>query len=54
MEYILFGFIGTILLKISRNEMIFRFEVASDIEKQGLRRSLHKKGKDFPNKLIQL
>ena len=52
MEYILFGYIWTILFHMSRNEMVLQFEVALNIEKQSLTKSLHENRNDFPNNLI--
>ena len=43
MEYILFGYVWTILFHISRNKMVLPFEVALNIEKQDLTTSLHEK-----------
>ena len=53
MEYILLGYICTILFHMSRSEMFLKFEVALNIEKQGLTTSLHEKRNYFPNNLIK-
>ena len=50
MEYILFGYIWTIIFQMSRDEMVLRFEVAFlNIEKQGLTSSVHEKRIYFAN-----
>ena len=40
MEHILFGYIRIILFHTSRNEMVLRFKVALNLDKQGLTISL--------------
>ena len=53
-EYDLSGHIWTILLHMSRNKMALWFEVALNIEKQGLTTSLHEKRNYFPNNPVQI
>ena len=57
MEFILFDYIWTILVHISRNNMVLQFEVALNIEKPGLTTSVHKKKKFLskqPNSLTKV
>ena len=52
MEYILVDYIWIILFNMLRNETVLRFEVALNIEKQGLTTFLQEKQNYFLNNLI--